>query len=56
MDGIVAITSRDSEVTIGVIMKARMRPQVKNEAPLMFVPPKKKLSTGTPVRPEAIEL
>ena len=32
--GTVAMTSRDSEVTMGVIMKARMMPAVKNEAPL----------------------
>jgi len=46
--GTVAMTSRDSEVTIGVIMKARMMPAVKNDAPLVGVP-KKKPSTGTPV-------
>ena len=53
--GTVAMTSRDSEVTIGVIMMARMRPVVKNEVPLTDVPPKKVLSTGTPVSPEAID-
>jgi len=38
MVGTVAMTSRDSEVTIGVIMKARMTPAVKNEAPLVGGP------------------
>src|ERR1017187_3773417 len=38
MVGTVAMTSRDSEVTIGVIMKARMMPAVKNDAPLVGGP------------------
>ncbi len=46
MAGTVAMTSRDSEVTIGVIMKARMRPAVKNEAPLTGGP-NRGPSTGT---------
>src|SRR4029077_7038741 len=55
MAGTVAITSRDSEVTIGVIMKARMRPAVKNEAPLAGGP-NRLPSTGTPFTPAAIEV
>ena len=54
MAGTVAMTSRDSEVTIGVIMKARMMPQVKNEAPLVGGP-NREPSTGTPLTPEPIE-
>ena len=54
MAGTVAMTSRDSEVTIGVIMKARMMPAVKNEAPLVGAP-NRESSTGMPVTPEAIE-
>src|SRR5215813_12495482 len=57
--GTVAMTSRDSEVTIGVIMKARMIPQVKNDAPLVGAPlvgaPNRASSTGMPLTPEAIE-
>ena len=49
--GTVAMTSRDSEVTIGVIMKARMMPQVKNEAPLVGGP-NRVPSTGMPFTPE----
>jgi len=53
--GTVAITSRDSDVTIGVIMKARMMPVVKNEAPLVGGP-NRAPSTGTPWTAEPIEL
>ena len=53
--GTVAMTSRDSEVTIGVIMKARMMPAVKNEAPLVGAP-NRLSSTGMPLTPEAIEV
>ena len=53
--GTVAITSRDSEVTIGVIMKARMMPAVKNEAPLVGGP-NRAPSTGMPLTAEAIEV
>ena len=49
------MTSRDSEVTIGVIMKARMIPAVKNEAPLVGAP-NRLSSTGMPLTPEAIEV
>ena len=52
--GTVAMTSRDSEVTIGVIMKARMIPAVKNEAPLVGGP-NSEPSTGTPLTPEAMD-
>ena len=52
--GTVAMTSRDSEVTIGVIMKARMIPAVKNEAPLVGGP-NRVPSTGMPLTPDAIE-
>src|SRR6478752_7149942 len=55
MAGTVAKTSRDSEVTIGVIMKARMMPQVKNEAPLTGWP-NRASSTGIPFTPDAIEV
>ena len=47
------MTSRDSEVTIGVIMTARIRPAVKNEAPLTGWP-NSEPSTGMPFTPEAI--
>src|SRR5262249_60621813 len=53
--GTVAITSRDSEVTIGVIMKARMTPAVKNDAPLVGGP-NRFSSTGMPVTAEPIDL
>ena len=55
MAGTVAMTSRDSEVTIGVIMKARMMPAVKNEAPLVGGP-NREPSTGMPLTPEPIEV
>src|SRR6185437_3093971 len=54
MAGTVAKTSRDSEVTIGVIMKARMMPQVKNEAPLTGWP-NRASSTGIPYRPQTTD-
>ena len=47
------MTSRDSEVTIGVIMKARMMPAVKNEAPLVGGP-NSEPSTGMPSTAEPI--
>ena len=53
--GTVAMTSRDREVMIGVIMMARMRPAVKNEAPLTLGPPKSVSSTGMPLTPEAMD-
>ena len=53
--GTVAMTSRDSEVTIGVIMKARMMPAVKNEAPLTGCP-NSGPSTGMPSTPEAMSV
>ena len=52
--GTVAMTSRDSEVMIGVIMMARMMPAVKNEA-RSGRPAEQVLSTGMPVSPEAID-
>ena len=55
MAGTVAMTSRDSEVTMGVIMKARMSPAVKNEAPLTGGP-NRAPSTGIPFTAEAIEV
>ena len=57
MAGTVAMTSRDSEVMIGVIMMARMSPQVKNEAPLTppLDSPNRLSSTGMPCTPEAID-
>ena len=56
MSGTVAMTSRDSEVMIGVIMMARMRPAVKNEAPLTSGDsPNRLSSTGMPLTPEAID-
>ena len=51
--GTVAMTSRDSEVTIGVIMNARMMPAVKNEAPLVGSP-NSESRTGIPVTPDAM--
>ena len=53
--GTVAMTSRDSEVMIGVIMMARMMPAVKNEAPLTSAAPNRVSSTGMPLTPEAID-
>ena len=54
MAGTVAMTSRDKEVTMGVIMKARMMPAVKNDAPLVC-PPNRESSTGMPLTPELTE-
>ncbi len=48
------MTSRDKEVMIGVIMMARMRPAVKNEAPVTFGPPNSESRTGMPLTPEAM--
>ncbi len=55
MAGTVLMTSRESDVTIGVIMTARMRPAVKNEAPLVG-DPKRASSTGMPATPDAMEV
>ena len=57
MAGTVAMTSRDSEVMIGAIMIARIRPAVKNEAPLTdpFDSPNRLSRTGMPLTPEAID-
>ena len=55
MAGTVAMTSRDSDVMIGMIMTARMMPAVKNEAPLTGGP-NSASSTGCPSRPEPIEV
>ncbi len=49
------MTSRESDVTMGVIMTARMRPAVMKEAPLVG-DPNRASSTGMPVMPEAMAL